>query len=57
MKYAYPDGLGSIYESLSIYEFEELTLVVKDNGVGLSESVDPEKSDTTGFSLVDEQKF
>jgi len=52
MRYAYPDGKGMIYVNLTIDEFEELTLIVRDNGIGIPESIDPEKSDTMGFTLV-----
>ncbi len=52
MRHAYPDGAGIVYVSLNIDESEELTLIVKDNGIGMPESLVPEKSDTTGFNLV-----
>jgi PAS domain S-box-containing protein len=52
MRHAYPDGKGTISVKLTIDELEVLTLIVKDNGVGIPESIDPETSDTTGFSLV-----
>ncbi|MCK5197600.1 MAG: PAS domain S-box protein, partial [Spirochaetales bacterium] len=52
MRHAYPDGKGPIYVSLSENESDEITLLVKDNGVGIPESIVPENSDTTGFSLV-----
>ena len=52
MRHAYPEGKGLISVFLTIDESEELTLVVKDDGVGIPENVDPENSDTTGFSLV-----
>ncbi len=52
IRHAYPDGKGSVYVSLSEDESNEITLMVKDNGVGIPESIVPKNSDTTGFSLV-----
>lgn len=52
MRHAYPGGKGKIYVSLTIDKFGELILVVRDEGIGLPESIDPENSDTTGFNLV-----
>ena len=52
IRHAYPQGKGPVYVSLSEDESDEITLLVKDNGVGIPESIVPEDSDTTGFRLV-----
>ncbi len=52
IRHAYPDGRGAIYVNLSEDESNEITLMVKDNGVGVPESIVPAATDTTGLNLV-----
>ena len=52
IRHAYPQGKGLVFVSLSINKTEEIILTVKDNGIGLPRSLDPENSNTTGLSLV-----
>ncbi len=50
--HAFPNGNGKIEVDLNIDDSGEITLQVKDNGIGIPEDVDLEKSETTGFSLI-----
>lgn len=52
LKYAFPnEASGEIYISLKAKE-EAITLIVKDNGVGLAEPFDPTTSSTLGMQLI-----
>lgn len=52
MKYAFPQGRsGQI--TIEFFKKDEIfTLVVKDDGVGFPEDIDPEKSDSLGLQLI-----
>jgi two-component sensor histidine kinase len=52
IKHAFPDGTGNINISL-VSDKEEYILTVSDNGIGLSEDVDPFESNSLGLKLVD----
>ena len=52
IRHAYPGGKGAVNVNMSIDESDEITLIVKDNGVGIPEYIVPEESETTGFNLV-----
>ena len=52
LRHAYPGGRGYVYVSLSEDESNEITLLVRDNGVGIPETIVPETAETTGFSLI-----
>ena len=51
VKYAFPDGTGTIAVSIKV-EDGRAVLVVADDGVGLPEDIDPEGTDTLGLMLV-----
>ena len=51
VKYAFPDGTGTISVSIKAGDGESV-LVVADDGVGLPEDVELENTDTLGLSLV-----
>lgn len=53
LKYAFPDGRkGEINVSLGVVGEQEFELIISDNGVGIPESIDFEKTDTLGLHLV-----
>ena len=52
IRHAYPEGKGPVVVNLAIDGSDKLKLIVKDYGVGLSETVVPEHADTIGFRLV-----
>ena len=52
IRHAYPDGKGAVYVNMSIDESDEITLMVRDNGIGIPKSIVLKDSDTTGFNLV-----
>jgi PAS domain S-box-containing protein len=52
IRHAFSDGKGKIQISLITNKDNIITLNVADNGIGLPELLDPEKSDTTGFRLI-----
>ena len=51
IKHAFPDGTGNITISM-VRDKDEYILNVSDNGIGLSEDVDPFESDSLGLKLV-----
>jgi len=51
IKHAFPDGTGNINISL-VRDKEKYILTVSDNGIGLSEDVDPFESNSLGLKLV-----
>ncbi|MCK5148266.1 HAMP domain-containing protein [bacterium] len=52
-KYAFPDNRkGEIWITLTKVKKDYTTLVVKDNGIGLPEHLNPETSETLGLQLV-----
>ena len=52
MKYAFPNGEdGKITVSASI-EDKHVSIIIKDNGIGIPESVNIETSESFGFKLV-----
>ncbi len=53
LKYAFPQGReGKISIDLRPFNEDELELTVRDDGVGISEDLDIEKTDTMGLTLV-----
>lgn len=53
LKYAFPQGReGKISIALRPFNEDELELTVSDDGVGISEDLDIEKTDTMGLTLV-----
>jgi two-component sensor histidine kinase/putative methionine-R-sulfoxide reductase with GAF domain len=53
LKYAFPDGRrGELLVSLGPADDDELTLLVKDNGIGLPKDFDWRESDSLGLQLV-----
>jgi len=53
LKYAFPDGRkGEINIYLGIAGEQEFELIISDNGVGIPEGIDLEKTDTLGLHLV-----
>jgi two-component sensor histidine kinase len=53
LKHAFPDGRrGTLWVSLQTLEANEYLLRVRDDGVGMSKSIDPKTTDTLGLQLV-----
>lgn len=54
LKYAFPDGgnAGDIHISLRRSGPDDITLIVSDNGVGISESINVEDTTSLGLQLV-----
>ncbi len=51
IKYAFPQGKGEIKVTLSKYN-DKCMLIISDNGIGVPENLDIEKTDTLGLKLV-----
>ena len=51
IKHAFPDGTGNINISL-VHDKGDYILTVSDNGIGLSEDIDPFESNSLGLKLV-----
>lgn len=51
-KYAFPDHVGNIDISLKKQEDDSVELIVKDDGIGLPENLNPEQFETLGLQLV-----
>jgi predicted ATPase/two-component sensor histidine kinase len=55
LKHAFPDGRrGTLWISLQASEANECVLRVRDDGIGISKSVDPKTADTVGLQLVND---
>jgi predicted ATPase/two-component sensor histidine kinase len=55
LKHAFPDGRrGTLWISLEALEANECLLRVRDDGVGMSSSIDPKTVDTLGLQLVND---
>jgi two-component sensor histidine kinase len=55
LKHAFPDGRqGTLWISLQALEANECLLRVRDDGVGMSKSIDPKTADTLGLQLVND---
>ena len=53
LKYAFPDNrIGEIKIELYSIDNDRYHMIVSDNGVGFSEDIDPEKTDTFGMQLI-----
>ncbi|MCK9150628.1 response regulator [Methanobacterium alcaliphilum] len=52
LKYAFPDGKGSILISLHKLNDDEYSLMICDNGVGLPENLDLNQTNTLGLQIV-----
>ena len=53
LKYAFPDGRnGEIKIELHSDYNNKYSMCVSDNGIGISEDIDPEKTDTFGMQLI-----
>ncbi len=52
LRHAYPDGEGNVYIDMFENDLREITLIVKDEGIGLPPGLVPSEADTTGLSLV-----
>jgi two-component sensor histidine kinase/CheY-like chemotaxis protein len=53
LKYAFPNGrVGEIKIELHSDDDNKYYLMVSDNGIGISEDIDPEKTDTFGMQLI-----
>ncbi len=52
LRHAHPDGEGNVYINMFENDLREITLIVKDEGIGLSPGLVPSEADTTGLSLV-----
>jgi predicted ATPase/two-component sensor histidine kinase len=55
LKHAFPDGRrGTLWISLQALEANECLLRVRDDGIGMSKSIDPKATDTLGLQLVND---
>src|SRR5262249_5435596 len=55
LKHAFPDGRrGRLYISLQSIESDDCLLRVRDDGVGISGSIDPKTAETLGLQLVND---
>ncbi len=52
LRHAYPTGEGNVYIDMFENNLREITLIVKDEGIGLPPELVPSEADTTGLSLV-----
>ncbi len=52
IEHAYPEGGGSVYVSMSADLDNNRILTVEDRGVGIPDSIDPEKTETIGYTLI-----
>lgn len=53
LKYAFPEGrVGEIIFKLRKVDAENFSLIISDNGVGIPEDIDFEKSDSLGMHLI-----
>ncbi|WP_455240680.1 sensor histidine kinase [Methanothermobacter tenebrarum] len=51
IKYAFPNKKGTITIKLTTQK-DKIELTVADDGIGLPDSIDPEKTETLGLKLV-----
>ena len=52
IKYAFPDGYGAIDVILENHNYVDVTLIIKDDGVGLDNSIDVENPDSLGLIII-----
>jgi PAS domain S-box-containing protein len=52
VKYAFPQGNGKITIKLKKGKGDEYNLIIRDNGIGIPENIDIEKTETLGLKLV-----
>ncbi len=53
LKHAFPDNMkGEIHVALNAYSKDEIELLVRDNGIGIPESLNIKAADTLGMNLV-----
>jgi len=52
IRHAYPGISGTVYVEMSESVENEITLRIRDDGIGIPSSTDPLHSNTTGFSLI-----